>query len=301
MFCLSLAAQFNQSRLPVSQSVQLCVKWAVSAEATSLADEHSWITSMTTSSTPMKTSAKVIKCHHVSSVSRLEGLFIMSVYPENSLEIFHLSQRHPSTDVPNWTCQLKDSRSTQSYAQGWAPEARIGIWKGCLDLFFVGYFSIRSPEAIFCDDIIMERPKTQVDLLQNYRRKWMKVMIWGSTSQICSNMPQLDLPPWRRQWQRICRFSQRCEQFFGCSWALTRCILSACQAEKLQQNAVPLLLFLWLPRRSFGETLFGKCAWVSHSPLQHMQVHLHPAWLISGSLYWGKCIKMVTEIHCILQ
>lgn len=73
MFCLSLAAQFNQSRLPVSQSVQLCVKWAVSAEATSLADEHSWITSMTTSSTPMKTSAKVIKCHHVSFVSRLQG------------------------------------------------------------------------------------------------------------------------------------------------------------------------------------------------------------------------------------
>lgn len=64
MFCLSLAAHINQSRLPVSQSVQLCVKWAVSAEATSLADEHSWITSMTTSSTPMKTSAKVIKCHH---------------------------------------------------------------------------------------------------------------------------------------------------------------------------------------------------------------------------------------------
>lgn len=156
MFCLILAAHINQSRLPVSQSVQLCVKWAVSAEATSLADEHSWITSMTTSSTPMKTSAKVIKCHHVSSVSHLQGLFIMSDVPENSLEIFHLSQRHPSTDVPNWTCQLKDSRSTLSYAQGWSPEARIGIWKGCLDLFFVGYFSIRSPEAIFCDDIIMK-------------------------------------------------------------------------------------------------------------------------------------------------
>ncbi len=129
MFCLSLSAQFDQNKLPASQSMQLCVKWAVSAEATSLADKHSWITSMTISSTPMKTSAKVIKCHHVSSVKgHLQGLFIMFDVPENSLEIFRLSQRHPSTDVPNWTCQLKDSRSTLSYAQGWSPEARIRIW-----------------------------------------------------------------------------------------------------------------------------------------------------------------------------